>query len=152
MLSQYFAYEPEDSTSPTYDLVTAYVRLDPDGEMLPNLHIAELQAQWKMDHADTALEVNKCETPTAEAVEPWRIEAEELRQHACKPASLPIEPTEDEDPSAVDSQLQVPSLLAELMSKMDLQMIMRHCQKIDPYVPKYWSDLMITRGSGLLTD
>ncbi len=76
MLSRYFTYDPEGIALLSYDLVTADICLDPDGETLPDPCIAEMRAQWEVD-LDKGMKIEQWQT--ADVIEPRRLEAEESR-------------------------------------------------------------------------
>lgn len=134
-LSRYYAYEPEDSESPTYDLVTADVRLDPDGETLPNPRLAEMRAQRET----TSVEEHRHResAPIAEIIEPRRAEADELRRHVHPVASAArAAPDVEDDPVATESRLRVPELPSELEGKMDLRRVVKRGQEEDVFCAK----------------
>lgn len=134
-LSRYFTYDPEGMALPSYDLVTADIRLDPDGETLPDPRIAEMRAQREMD-TDKGMEIEQRQT--ADVIEPRRLEAEELRRYAPKPVegSPELIGTDLEDPVASQSQMQVPELPTELEGQFNLKQIVKRGQVNDAFCAK----------------
>lgn len=102
-LSRYYASEGDDVTHAPYDLVSADVRLDPDGETLSDPRVAELRAQRVL-----------------EVVEPRRTESDALNSHLRDRLSQPEDAPEHSDPIAIESSAQQPQLWPYIEGQMDL--------------------------------
>ncbi len=119
-LSRYYASEPPDTLHPPYDMVTADIRLDPDGEYLPERRIAELRMTRVV----------------ADSVEPRRLESEELNRHLHSSIDVHTSQTTDDDPSLSDSMMHGPSLRVHVEGQFDLRKILRNGYKNDSVAQK----------------
>lgn len=129
-LSRYYASEAEDGEHPPYDLVSADVRLDPDGETLPDPRIAEMRAQRTVEEGETN------DGPRmSEVWEPRQVEADELHRHRHdKPPGERI--IVDEDPVTIESRAQHPELPREIEGQFNLRRVIIHGQRSDPLSKK----------------
>ncbi len=128
-LSRYYSSEPEDSEPPPYDLVSADMRLNPDGETLPDPRIAEMRAQRVTKEQSTGRAPR-----VGEVREPRRTEADEIRRHLHNKHDE--QPTPGEDPVAVGSRAQDPELPKQMEGLVDLPKVIKRGQRDDPICMK----------------
>lgn len=117
-LSRYYTHEEENSPHPPYDLVSADVRLDPEGDTLENGRLLELRA--------TRVEDNR---------EPRELEVAEMHRNLQPLPNDALDPG-DEDPSAVSSAGHGPALDAIIESHLDIHRRVRAAYREDPFFHK----------------
>ncbi len=108
-LSRYYASEPVGQEHPPYDMVSADVRLDPEGEYLPERRIAELRMSRII----------------SDVREPRREEARVMNPAGSSSRDNTSAMDIDNDPRAVDSQAQDPNLQMKMEGDLDLHNVLQ---------------------------
>ncbi len=119
-LSRYYASEPFDQEHPPYDMVSADVRLDPEGEYLPERRIAELRMSRVI----------------SDVREARRDESRVMNAHKSTQQESGNENETEDDPRIVDSQARDPNLRSRVAGEFDLKRILQQGYKDDTVCKK----------------